>query len=208
MRILKPGRLLSVICAVILCGAPIALAAAQQGMRAVGDPAGRFTMSFPRNWTVVSIDSKAKVLAEGKVPEYAKPVLRADISRSGMMAFGPSSGNDIPPTLVVLSIDLPKPASADNFADLDEAFKAAISKRRDITVTQQGTAKVAGHQASYVYFTETSRGVELYGLQALFPVGRVGFMVVAFTPNDPDRVRSDFALISKILETLRLKANS
>ena len=74
-----------------------------------------------------------------------------------------------------------------------------------LRVLQEGAATVAGLPAYYIYTVANApaRPVSLYAVMVFMAVGQTGFYAYGATVNDPDRIRTDFATISAILETFR-----
>jgi len=98
-------RACAVICAIVLSTMSLPVALAQSAMRTVPDALGRFTLTFPADWTVTSLQMNTLT---GQVPAEAMP--RAGSGTSGIMAFGPKGVNQHPAVLFVMSMPLPQAA--------------------------------------------------------------------------------------------------
>lgn len=171
--------------AALLCAALAALTAstvhAQVTLpQSVNDPRGRFAMSFPADWEVVT-----KV--DGMV---------------ALIGAGPAKAGHRPSVNVVVE-SLPKPMPPDTYAAAAEPL--AKTTFHNYTVVQQSSASVQGRPAYYRYFTwETNTGVTLYQLQVFFTDGPTGFVVTATTVNDPDRIREEMPLMTQIIDTFHI----
>jgi hypothetical protein len=178
---MRSFRLLWMILAVILgtCGV-VAAGAQSPGMQVAADPSGRFTISFPSGWKVVT--------RENSLP--------------AIIGVSPDAPGGFHANVNVVVETLPTELSAKAYADLSEPALRAMF--HDFTIIDQGPARIAGRGAYYRYFTwQPNRGGVLYQVQAYFTVGAKGFVLTGTTLNDDTRIRRDFILISQIFETFR-----
>jgi len=152
-------------------------------VQSIIDPNGRFTMSFPADWKVVT-RSEGMVAALGVGP--IEPERRAAIS-------------------VVVEM-LPSPMSPAVYAA--NAQRLALVTFHHYTVIQEGEATVAGRPAYYRYFTwEPNVGPTVYQIQIYFTLGQTGFVVTGSTVNDPERIRDDVPVLVQIINTFRVTAS-
>lgn len=178
----------------LLLAACVAPANAQPaGMQRVTDPKGRFTISVPTGWEVMSIN--AAPLAGALVRDQAKDAF------SMLMAMDPSQPES-PTGLVIMGLALPQEISPQAFGTM--MSQPLHPKAFDqLAVVQEGNATIAGRPAFYRYMTLTKDGHDLYAVMVFFTVGRDGYLIVGVTRNSPETFRRDFAVISRILETFR-----
>ena len=180
-------------------------------MRTVTDSKGRVTISVPADWDVFSIG--ANLLAGQLKKDVPEDLF------SMIVAMAPSASEHLP-ALTVVTIKFPGEASAKALASaaLGGVPTQGISAL-GYNVVQEGTTKIAGHQAYFMYATKTlasgdalvtaghlPAGQSVYMVFALFGEGGIGIFATGYTLNDPARVRTDFATISRILETVRFTA--
>jgi len=148
--------------------------------QSVKDAQGRFTISFPVDWEVVT-----------------RP--------QGMLAMigaGPASVGTRPSVNVVVEA-LPNPMPAKDYAVA--ADRLARTAFHNYTVIQESSAAVQGRPAFYRYLTwETNTGVTLYQLQVFLTEGQTGFVVTGSTINDHDRILQDMPLITQIIQTFHV----
>lgn len=180
-------------------------------MRTVTDSRGRVTISVPVDWDVFSLG--ANVLA-GQ--------MRKDVPGdlfSMIVAMAPRAPEHLP-ALTVVTIKFPGEVSGRALASA--ALGGAPTKEMGAlgyNIVQEGSTKIAGHQAYFMYATKTlastdvlvkaghlPAGRSVYMVFALFGEGGIGIFATGYTLNDPARVRTDFATISRILETVRFAA--
>jgi len=163
------------------------------GMQRVTDPKGRFTISVPIGWEVMSIN--AAPLVGALVRDQAKDAF------SMLMAMDRAKPES-PTGLVIMGFALPQEITP-------QAFGTMMSRPLDpkalehVTVVQEGNATIAGRPAFYRYMTMTKGGEDMYAVMVFFAVGRDGYLIVGVTRNAPETFRRDFAVISRILETFR-----
>jgi hypothetical protein len=172
--------LAALLCAA-LAGAAAGPARAQVSLpQSVNDPHGRFTMSFPVDWEVVT-------------------------KNQGMIALlgaGPAKGGPRPTVNVVVE-PLQNPLSPQAYAAAAEPLAKAVF--HNYTVIQESSASVRGRAAYYRYMTwETNTGVALYQLQVFFTEGQTGFVVTGSTINERDHILQDIPLVTQIIETFRV----
>ena len=205
---MRHRRPLGGICGVVLVLVSVLPAGADSGMRTVTDSKGRVTISVPVDWDVFSLG--ANVLA-GK--------MRKDVPEdlfSMIVAMAPRPPEHLP-ALTVVTIKLPGEISGR--ALTSAALGATPTKKMSdlgYNVVQEGSTTIAGHQAYFMYATKMLAssdvlvtaghlppGQSVYMVFALFGEGGIGIFATGYTVNDPARVRTDFATISRILETVR-----
>ena len=186
--------LAGVICCAVLLAATIVPASAQSGMRTVSDPSGRYTISFPMAWEVVSMN--ATPVAGEIVNQMGKNFF------SMLMAIDPGASASAPTLLMVMSLPLQTSISPRTFGLMTQE---SMSEKLDgYSVINEGTATIAQRAAFYRYFTmRGKRGEELYSVMVYFTVGKTGYMIFGATENQPDTVRKSFTDIGRILETFR-----
>jgi len=189
-----------VVCLLVLCGVALPPAVAQSGPRDVSDAGGQFTISLPGDWSASPLD--AALLAR-EVPAAAMP--RMDGGTSGLIAFGPGGASQAPPMLFVAAAPLAQSDAQVDPLQLVDALRAAPQRTGELRVLQEGAATIAGLPAYYMYTVANApaRPVSLYAVMVFMAVGQTGFYAFGATVNDPNRIRTDFATISAILETLR-----
>lgn len=174
-------RSLSAVLIIILWTGAVSPTGAQSPrMRSVADPGGRFTISFPSAWRVVT-------------PESGLPAVAG---------LAPDAPGGFHVNVNVIVENLSTAVSPKGYAALSEPAMRAMF--HEFTVIDQGAAKVARRSAYYRYFTwKPNVGDVLYQVQAYFTIGRRGFVLTGTTVNDPDRIRQDFTVISQIFETFK-----
>ena len=185
--------LTSLLCVVLLAATTPAWS---QPLQVVSDPRGLFSIGLPPEWTVANSQMTDMVFSG---------LEKTDISRrivSKLAAHSAVDDHSAPAILAVAAVDLPERISAAQFG---QAFRAASPA--DWTVTQDGPATIAGRDAYYIYFTMHRTSLSLYMVMAYFTVGRMGFLVIGGTLNDPEPIRRHFAVISQILETFHPAAS-
>jgi len=188
-------HLLRTVCGSLLLAACVAPANAQPaGMQRITDPKGRFTISVPIGWEVMSIN--ADPLAGALVRDHAKGAF------SMVMAVDPAEPQS-PTALVIMGFALPQEISPQAFGTMmSEPLPPKVFAQ--MTVVQEGNATIAGRPAFYRYITlQTQSGDDLYGVMVFFAVGQDGYVIFGVTRNAPETFRRDFAEISRILETFR-----
>lgn len=190
------ARPLTGICVVVLVATLLRPAGAQPGWQPVADPKGLFTLRLPSDWKIADSELSAVVFRGLRASATGKYVI------STLAAHGPSNDADGAGILAVAAVGLPRRVSPAQFG---EQFKAEAPS--SWSVTQEGSAHIAGRDAYYLYFVMTAKGVTLYMVIAYFTVGQTGFLVMGGTLNDPVAIRKHFATISKILETFRPSAS-
>ncbi len=184
------------ICAAVLVAALIAPAGAQAGLRPVSDGKGLFTISIPSDWSAAGDRMSDTVFHGLRTSALGRNVVSTLAAHSG------GEGGSAPGILAVAAVDLPRPVSPAAFG---EVAKQELPPAW--TVTQDGRATIAGRDAHYLYFIMHESDYSLYLVMAYFTVGRMGFLVVGGTLNEPDSIRTHFATISRILETFRPNPN-
>lgn len=169
-----------------LAGVTLATALAAQvraqspSMRSVSDAGGRFTIDLPVGWQV-------------KTMEGEKPAL---------IAVAPGEVGEVRPNVNVVIDALPSPISSEEFARLSEPMLRTIF--HEFTIVQQGPMQIGDHPAYYRYYTwRTNTDVVLYQVQVYLAVGTRGFVITGTTQNDPERIRADIPVISRIIATFR-----
>ena len=185
-------RIVMAICALVVV--PLGRASAQQEMRTFHDPGGWFSISLPADWKPAG--DPVRSLGAGFVQGFA----RSDAGkwvRSTLAADGPTSvhGSALP-FIGMLAIELPRTLSTRAFEDIVKAYVPT-----GWTKTQHGEARIAGHAAFYQYMTHG----DLYAVLVGIPTPRASYLLMAGTVNQPERVNTDFATISQILESLRTR---
>jgi hypothetical protein len=187
------ARLARAACCSLLLAAFAIPAGAASGMRPVTDPTGRYTISFPSSWEVVSMN--ATPVAGQIVSQLGKNFM------SMLMAIDPGRSSDTPTLLMVMGVPLETAISPRTFGMITgESMDNKIDK---YSLVKEGTATIAKHPAFYRYFTMQEKGEELYAVMVYFTVDKTGYMIIGLTPNQPETVQKSFADISRILETFR-----
>lgn len=149
--------------------------------QSVSDSHGRFTMSFPEDWQVVTPP-------QGMI---------------ALLGAGPTAATGGRPTINVVTETLTMQMTPDAYAAAAE--RLAKVTLHNYTVVKESNASVQGRPAYYRYMTwETNTGVTLYQLQVFLTEGLTGFVVTGSTLNDPDRVQRDMPLITRIIDTFRI----
>jgi len=199
-RALDLMRLAAGALALVFCAAVLPPAGAQTGMKRVTDANNRFSIAFPPRWTVEAVQHNTKILST-EVP--VSSLSRSGSSQSAMIGVGPNVDFTVPPRLVVIPVDFPRPITPDDIAN---SVHQDTTPDPNFQVTQDGFATIAGQRAYYLYGVTAPRGTtpSLYMVLAFFAQGREGFLVLGATLNQADRVRTDYATISAILETFRI----
>lgn len=147
-------------------------------MQRVSDPNGRFKISFPFEWQVVTKATGA----------------------STVIGFRPAPPGQFRANVNVVVEELAEPISAATYARLAKPKMDAVFN--DFTVITEGSATIARRQAYYRYYTWRPKDQgELYQVQAYFTVGRMAYVLTGTTMNDPDRVRRDIPSMRQIFET-------
>lgn len=180
-------------CCGLLLAAFAIPAGAESGMRPVTDPSGRYTISFPSSWEVVSMN--ASPVAGEIVSQLGKNFM------SMLMAVDPGRSSDTPTLLMVMGLPLETAISPRTFGMI--TGESMNSKMDKYAVVKEGTATIAKRPAFYRYFTVQEKGHELYAVMVYFTVGKTGYMIIGMTPNQPEIVQKSFGDISRILETFR-----
>ena len=187
-------------CALVLSAAFLTPAGAQSGMKRVTDANNRFSIAFPARWTVESIQQNTRILAT-EVPISSLP--QGSSSRSAMVGTGPGGDFNVPPRLVVVPLDLPRPVTPE---DISTYVQQNSVPNPNFQMTQNGFATIAGQHAFYMYGVgrDPGQSTSQYAVLVYIAQGREGFLMVGSTLNDPDRIKRDFTAISQILETFRI----
>ncbi len=186
--------LASVICCAVLVAIAIVPASAQPGMRTVADPTGRYTISFPTSWEVVSLN--ATPLAGEIVTQLGKNLF------SMLFAIDPGASSDAHTVLMVMGMPLETVISPRTFGMITS--ESISGKAEGYAVVKEGTATIAKRPAFYRYFTMLDKhGEDMYSVMVYFTVGKTGYMIIGATRNQPETVRKSFGDISRILETFR-----
>lgn len=172
-------RLASSALVALVCTAAIApMAARPAGLQLAADPGGRFKISFPSDWQVVKTKS----------------------GQSTVVGFAPAPRGQFHANVNVVVEKLATPVSPLIYAQL--AAPKMATAFQDFAVLKEGSAKVAGRQAYYRYFTwRRSPRAVLYQVQTYFTLGRRAFVLTGTTVNDADHVRRDLPVIARIFET-------
>jgi len=190
--LMRSGPAISLACVLLLAASAVP-ASAQSGLRTVTDPNGRYTISFPTSWEVVSMN--ATPLAGEIVTQVGKNLF------SMLMAIGPGASADTPTILMVMGMPLDKAVSPRTFGMITGE---SMGERLDgYALVQEGTATIANRPAFYRYFTMTREKRDLYSVMVYFTVGKTGYMIFGATPNRPEIIRKSFGDISQILESFR-----
>ena len=167
---------------------------AELPLRTVADPNGRYTISLPMSWEVVSMD--AKPVAGEIVRQMGKNLF------SMLMAVDPGAPSAAPTMLMVMGMELPTAISPRTFGLMTQ--ESMGEKFRQFALVQEGTATIAKRPAFYRYFTmQDPDGDEFYGVMAFFTVDKTGYVIFGVTENNPATVRKSFGDVSRILETFR-----
>ncbi len=182
LKTLLTHGLAALVCATV-AGAAIGATPAQVALsQSVRDSGGRFTMSFPADWDVIT-------KAQGMV---------------ALLGAGPAKAGTRPTVNVVVE-PLPNPMSPQAYAAAAERLAKTVF--HNYTVIQESTAAIRGRPVYYRYFTwETNAGVSLYQMQVFFTEGQTGFVVTGSTVNDRDRILQDMPLVTQIIESFRVVA--
>jgi hypothetical protein len=130
------------------------------------------------------------VLFQGLRTSGAGPYVTSTLAAHSVDEAGPLG------VLAVAALDLPRRISPAEFAAGVKEFVPA-----QWSITQEGRATIAGRDAHYIYFAATEREFALYMVMAYFNVGRMGFLVIGGTLNEPGAIRKHFSTISRVLET-------
>lgn len=175
------GRLLRMVLGTALCAALATAAGAQSpDMRAVADPGGRFSISFPADWEIRTSPS-------------GKPAI---------MGLAPAQGGGVRTSVNVVVETLSDRSLPEDLAQAAEPMQRTIF--RAYAIVQEGPATIGGRPAYYRYYTWlTNTGVSLYQVQVYFTSGKTAFIVTGSTLNDPDRIQADVPLIARIIETFK-----
>ena len=141
-------------------------AARSAGMQYVMDGKGRFRIGFPVGWRV-------------SVPSGDTPAV-----------LGVDALSDRPYLNVNVVIEsLPQPLSAAGYAQMSKPLMAATF--HEFRVLQEGSARIARHDAYYRYYTwRSNAGSPLYQVQAYFTAGRRGYILTGTTANNPKSVET------------------
>ncbi len=192
------GRWTQAVCLLVVCGVALAPAAAQSRPQLITDDHGQFTITLPADWSPTPLD--AAVLTRD-VPAAARPLIST--GTSGVIAFGPGGASKAAPMMFVTAVPLTQSNSVVDPLQLVDALRAAPQAPPGLRVLQEGAATVAGLPAYYVYAVANApdRSTSLYMVMVFMAVGQTGYYAYGATVNDPDRIRTDFATISAVLET-------
>jgi hypothetical protein len=148
--------------------------------QSISDPNGRFTMSFPSDWEVVT-------RAAGGIP---------------LLGAGPAYAG-ARPIVNVVAESLPQPMSPEELAaEAERDVKATLHNYKSFG---NRVGAVQGRPAYYRFITwETATGVVMYMVQVFLTQGDTGFVLTGGTVNEPERVLHDMPTITRIIETFRL----
>ncbi|HET9001087.1 MAG TPA: hypothetical protein VFP86_15715 [bacterium] len=185
-------RLASSLCGVLLLAASVP-ASAEPTLRSVTDPNGRYSISFPTSWEIVSMN--ATPLAGEIVSQMGKNLF------SMLMAIDPGASRDAPTVLMVMGMPLERALSPRTFGMI--TGESMGEKLEGYALVKEGTATIAKRPAFYRYFTMAKQQHELYSVMVYFTVDKTGYMIFGATPNQPETVRKSFGDISQILESFR-----
>lgn len=185
-------RLASSLCGALLLAASVP-ASAESTLRSVTDPSGRYTISFPTSWEIVSVN--ATPVAGEIVSQMGKNLF------SMLMAIDPGASRDAPTVLMVMGMPLERALSPRTFGMV--TGESMGEKLEGYALVKEGTATIAKRPAFYRYFTMTKQQHELYSVMVYFTVDKTGYMIFGATPNQPETVRKSFGDISQILESFR-----
>jgi hypothetical protein len=188
-------HLLRTICCGFLLAASVVTASAQPaGMHLVTDSKGRFTISFPIGWEVMSLNANALAgeMARNLPKDYFSMLMGVDPADPGS-----------PTAVMIMGFTLPSQISHQTFGTM--MSKPLLTEKFDgVAVVKEGNATIAGRPAFYRYFTsQTKKGDDLYNVMVFFTVGQDGYIIFGMTRNVPETFRRNFAEISRILETFR-----
>jgi hypothetical protein len=188
-------RLLRAICCGLLLVASAVPAGAQPaGMQRVTDSKGRFAISFPIGWEVMSMNAN---MLTGEVTRN----LPKDFF-SMLMAVDPANPES-PTVVMIMGFTLPRHVSPQTFGTM-MSEPLATGKLERVAVVKEGNATIAGRPAFYRYFTaQTKSGDSLYNVMVSFTAGQDGYLILGVTRNVPETFRRSFDEISQILETFR-----
>jgi hypothetical protein len=149
--------------------------------QSVTDPKGRFTMTFPSDWEIVT-HAEAKIALTGNGPFYAgsRPTINVVVEESLPEAMPPQ----------------------DLAAAAEQGLKLML---HNYTVIRESNERVQGRLAYYRYFTwETNTGITMSVVQMFFTEGRTGFVITGGTINEPERVLHDMPVVNRIIETFQV----
>ena len=184
MRILRRARPFYLALAALLFTVGFTAPAAAQSpdvpMQTASDPGGRFTIDFPVGWEV-------QTSADGK---------------PAMIGAGPGSFTEGRPNVNVVVETLSSPLSSEGLAQ--EAEPALRMIFHEFTIVQEGPTQMAGLPAYYRYYTwRTNSGVSLYQVQVYLAVARRGFVITGTTRNDPNHIRNEMPIVTRIINSFR-----
>ena len=189
---MKTLRMLLVACFVV--AGLLARASAQPEMRTFHDPRGWFSIDLPADWNLAS--DPARSLGAGFIHGFVGSA-SGGMVRSTLAAEGPTAYGDYAlPFLGLLALELPRSLSARQFGEIVVTHVPA-----GWTQTRGGEAKIAGRDAYYEYMTQG----DMYAVVVFVPMPPMGYLLMAGTLNQPERVSADFATISQMIESLRPK---
>lgn len=190
MGIVRIAQPLCAFCVLVLVAACLGPAGAQStGMQPVTDAKGLFMISIPSDWRVAT-SKMSDVLFQGLRTSGAGKYVTSTLAAHSLDEGGALG------VLAVAALDLPRRISPAEFAEGVKEFVPA-----QWSVTEEGRATIAGRDAHYLYFAATEHEFALYMVMAYFNVGRMGFLVIGGTMNEPGAIRKHFATISRVLET-------
>jgi hypothetical protein len=169
-----------------------AAAPAASAPQTVTDPSGRYTISFPTSWEVVSLNATP---VAGQMASYLGKTFPAML-----MAIDPGKATNIPAVLMVVGMPMETAVAPRTFGLMTDQ---SMSERLDgYAMIREGTATIANRPAFYRYFTmQDKHGETLYSVLVYFTVGKTGYVIFGATENQPEAVRKSFGDISRILET-------
>jgi hypothetical protein len=179
-----------VVCLIVLGLLPAV--GAQQETRTFHDPHGLFSINLPADWK--SSSDPARSLGASFIRGFERSD-SGGMVRSTLAADGPISSDDYAlPFIGMLALELPRSLSPRAFGEIVKTHVPS-----GWTQTRDGDAKISGRNAYFQYMT---RG-DLYAVVVFIPTPTMGYLLMAGTLNQPERVNADFATISQILESLR-----
>ncbi len=166
------------LCSLALSGVATAQAPLTQRF---SDPRGRFTITFPGNWTLVT-----EPAGDTEVTAFAPDNTR---NRRAILQTGGA---------ITVAIDqLPSAMSARSYGERAGHGMASTFGTVGFELIQEGPAKVSGQDAYFQYFTTAN----LYQLQTYVTVGRSLFVINGSCPNDPEITKRDVPEFVRITDT-------
>lgn len=158
----------------------------------VPDPHGMFTISFPADWKVGSVDMNGRV-PRGQGSMLDQPQIATIVGEARDHA------GDYPARIVVMAKKLDKPLSS---GAVQREFYMTLDEGETATVLQEGPARVGGNEAHYRYQTiHETEGIDVYSVTVYITSGRLGFLLWGTVKQD--RTGTELPLILRIMETFR-----